>query len=58
MEELGCGEVFLNSIDKDGSGEGFDLDLKAEDLGMTDEELKNLQGDDCEGKACSVPNLD
>ncbi len=25
VEDLGCGEVFLTSIDKDGSGEGYDL---------------------------------
>jgi cyclase len=24
IEGLGCGEVFINSIDRDGSGEGFD----------------------------------
>lgn len=27
IEDLGCGEVFLTSIDKDGSGEGYDLDV-------------------------------
>ncbi len=26
-EELGAGEIFLNSIDRDGSGEGYDLEL-------------------------------
>jgi len=26
VENLGCGEVFLNSIDRDGSGEGYDID--------------------------------
>ncbi len=25
IEELGCGEIFLNSIDRDGTGEGYDL---------------------------------
>lgn len=25
IEDLGCGEVFLTSMDKDGSGEGYDL---------------------------------
>jgi len=27
VEELGAGEIFLNSIDKDGTGEGYDLEL-------------------------------
>ena len=27
VEELGAGEIFLNSIDRDGSGQGYDLDL-------------------------------
>ena len=27
VEELGAGEIFLNSIDKDGTGMGYDLDL-------------------------------
>lgn len=27
VEELGAGEIFLNSIDLDGTGEGYDLDL-------------------------------
>ena len=26
-EELGAGEIFLNSIDRDGAGQGYDLDL-------------------------------
>ncbi len=26
-EDLGAGEIFLNSIDKDGTGEGYDLEL-------------------------------
>lgn len=27
VEKLGAGEIFLNSIDRDGSGKGYDLDL-------------------------------
>jgi imidazole glycerol-phosphate synthase subunit HisF len=27
VEKLGAGEIFINSIDRDGSGEGYDLDL-------------------------------
>ena len=27
VESLGAGEIFLNSIDRDGTGEGYDLDL-------------------------------
>ena len=27
MEEMGAGEIFLNSIDRDGTGTGFDLEL-------------------------------
>ena len=27
VEELGAGEIFLNSIDKDGTGTGYDLNL-------------------------------
>jgi cyclase len=27
VERLGAGEIFLNSIDRDGTGEGFDLEL-------------------------------
>lgn len=27
VEELGAGEIFLNSVDRDGSGMGYDLDL-------------------------------
>jgi imidazole glycerol-phosphate synthase subunit HisF len=27
VEELGAGEIFLTSVDKDGSGHGYDLDL-------------------------------
>ncbi len=27
MEEIGCGEILLNSIDRDGMREGYDLDL-------------------------------
>jgi cyclase len=27
VEKLGAGEIFLNSIDKDGTGEGYDLEL-------------------------------
>ena len=27
MEDLGVGEIFLNSIDRDGSGKGYDIDL-------------------------------
>ena len=27
VEELGAGEILLNSVDRDGSGKGFDLDL-------------------------------
>ena len=27
VEQLGCGEIFLNSIDKDGTGKGYDLDV-------------------------------
>ncbi len=53
--------IVPNALGKDDNlvaGDGFDLDLKAEDLGMTEEELKALQGDECEGKACAVPNLD
>ena len=27
IEDLGCGEVFLTSIDRDGTGEGYDINL-------------------------------
>lgn len=27
MEDAGAGEIFINSIDRDGTGEGFDIDL-------------------------------
>lgn len=27
VEKLGAGEILLNSVDRDGSGKGFDLDL-------------------------------
>lgn len=27
MEEMGCGEVFLNSIDRDGTMQGYDIEL-------------------------------
>jgi cyclase len=27
MQELGAGELFLNSIDRDGTMEGYDIDL-------------------------------
>lgn len=27
VEKKGCGEIFLNSIDRDGSAEGYDIDL-------------------------------
>jgi len=27
MEEMGCGEIIINSIDRDGSMNGYDLDL-------------------------------
>ena len=27
VEKLGAGEILLNSIDRDGTGKGFDLDL-------------------------------
>ena len=27
MQEAGAGEIFLNSIDRDGTGRGYDLDL-------------------------------
>lgn len=27
MEEMGCGEIFLNSIDRDGTQQGYDIDL-------------------------------
>jgi cyclase len=27
MEKLGAGEIFLNSIDKDGTMEGYDIEL-------------------------------
>ncbi len=53
--------IVPNALGKDDNlvaGDGFDLDLKAEDIGLTEEDLKDLQGDECEGKACSVPNLD
>ena len=30
MEKMGAGEIFLNSIDKDGTMQGFDLDLISE----------------------------
>jgi cyclase len=36
VEDLGCGEVFLNSIDKDGSGEGFDLETIKKCVNQTD----------------------
>lgn len=27
VEELGCGEILINSMDRDGSGEGYDLEV-------------------------------
>jgi len=36
VEKLGCGEIFLNSIDKDGSGEGYDLETIAKCVEATD----------------------
>jgi len=27
MEEIGCGEIFLNSVDRDGMRQGYDIDL-------------------------------
>ena len=27
INSIGVGEIFLNSIDKDGSGEGYDIDI-------------------------------
>ena len=27
IEELGVGEIFVNSIDNDGVGDGYDIDL-------------------------------
>jgi len=27
MEKMGCGEIFLNSIDRDGTQQGYDIDL-------------------------------
>ncbi len=54
--------IVPNALGKDDTlvaGEGFDIELSAEDLGMTEEELKELSNkSDCEGKACSIPNLD
>ncbi len=54
--------IVPNALGKDDTlvaGEGFDIELSAEDLGMTEEELKELANNsECEGKACSIPNLD
>ncbi len=54
--------IVPNALGKDDTlvaGEGFDIELSAEDLGMTEEELKELSSkSECEGKACSIPNLD
>ena len=33
---LGCGEIFLNSIDRDGSGEGYDIDIISEVVSKVD----------------------
>ncbi len=54
--------IVPNALGKDDTlvaGEGFDIELSAEDLGMTQEELEKLsKNSECEGKACSIPNLD
>lgn len=54
--------IVPNALGKDDNlvaGEGFDIELTAEDLGMTEEELKKMsESSECEGKACSIPNLD
>ncbi len=36
VENLGCGEIFFNSIDRDGSGEGYDLSNIQKLVEMTD----------------------
>lgn len=53
--------IVPNALGKDDqlvAGDGLDVGLSAEDLGMTEEELKALSSDECSQKACSIPNLD
>ena len=35
VESLGCGEIFLNSIDRDGSGEGYDVETISQFVGRS-----------------------
>jgi len=35
VEALGCGEIFVNSIDRDGTGDGFDIDSIQEVISLS-----------------------
>ncbi len=52
--------IVPNALGKDDEliADNLNFELKAEDLGLTEEEVKNMAEDECAGKACEVPNLD
>ncbi len=52
--------IVPNALGKDDEliADNLNFELKAEDLGITEEEVKNMVENECAGKACEVPNLD